>query len=563
MNLDQIQKQDDQSTNIDKITSFLKCQQPGCDLYLQTPVILPCGATICNEHIQDDAVKFECQLCNLDHLMPDDGHFLLNKLVNDMIESNQHLKGFHKQVNQSLLKLDRLIDDFKSIRKETISFDYFAKLRRKIDIHREELIQKIHEKSQNLIDELAKYENECKIIQENDNQLKEIEDEKIKLNKNEVNEWKSRMRQINLNESEMDDLSDKINSMINCLTIKKETYERRSINGLSIRFEPENDETFGELIIDHKKSMLKKFHAYGHNDIITAVKIINGKLITGSQDSTIKLWDLEKGICLKTLTYHDGGIRCFEMLSDTKMLSASDDRTIKMWNVTENDISYLNTIVTESKQNQICSLFDKYVFAGDQNGYITCWTISDLCYVECARFSGAYQTKILVLKITNNMHLISLSKCKFSYSDELKVWQLIGRMERNLKVVCLQKIKFDCSITRIEVKTIENKDAFFCFKENDKIELWDCESGRLKMSSVLNIEGIVSMKLIKNNTLVSVILDNSEMKIYMHNFNSKETEVLKLDENYKEIRLLEEFDNDNLIFIDKNHNVNILDVNQI
>lgn len=72
----------------------------------------------------------------------------------------------------------------------------------------------------------------------------------------------------------------------------------------------------------------------GHSESINAVVISpNGQIIiSGSEDNTIKLWDLNSGECLATLAGHEAGVRAVAISPDGQLLvSGSADNTIKLW----------------------------------------------------------------------------------------------------------------------------------------------------------------------------------------------------------------------------------------
>ena len=60
---------------------------------------------------------------------------------------------------------------------------------------------------------------------------------------------------------------------------------------------------------------------------------LNQKLISGSNDKSIKIWDLETGQCLKTLKGHIGSILGLKSInSNNTIISVSSDKSIKQWN---------------------------------------------------------------------------------------------------------------------------------------------------------------------------------------------------------------------------------------
>lgn len=59
------------------------------------------------------------------------------------------------------------------------------------------------------------------------------------------------------------------------------------------------------------------------------------KLISGSHDAVLKIWDLDQGTCLQTLSDHQGVIFCIKLHPQgDRFATASFDHTVKIWDVT-------------------------------------------------------------------------------------------------------------------------------------------------------------------------------------------------------------------------------------
>ncbi|MFH7026995.1 MAG: WD40 repeat domain-containing protein [Heteroscytonema crispum UTEX LB 1556] len=71
----------------------------------------------------------------------------------------------------------------------------------------------------------------------------------------------------------------------------------------------------------------------GHsNGVFSAIFALNGKtLISGSSDSTIRLWDISAGECTQVLQGHQSGIFSIALSPQGNIIaSASDDLTVKL-----------------------------------------------------------------------------------------------------------------------------------------------------------------------------------------------------------------------------------------
>ena len=72
----------------------------------------------------------------------------------------------------------------------------------------------------------------------------------------------------------------------------------------------------------------------GHSEWVLSVAYSpdGTKIISGSRDNTIKIWDANTGECLKTLEGHSNRVLSVAYSPDgTKIISGSGDKTIKIW----------------------------------------------------------------------------------------------------------------------------------------------------------------------------------------------------------------------------------------
>ena len=65
------------------------------------------------------------------------------------------------------------------------------------------------------------------------------------------------------------------------------------------------------------------------------LKIPEGKIITGGQDSTIKAWDIKNKKCEYILEGHTSIIWDLKYLDENKIISASDDNSSRIWNLSD------------------------------------------------------------------------------------------------------------------------------------------------------------------------------------------------------------------------------------
>jgi len=112
----------------------------------------------------------------------------------------------------------------------------------------------------------------------------------------------------------------------------------------------------------------------GHTNTLTCVstQASNPQIITGSEDSTVKLWDLGMGKCVTTLTHHKKGVRALQMHPTEYTFASGSSDNIKKWKFPHGEfISNFgghNSIINTLALNQ-----DNVFVSGGDNGSMVFW----------------------------------------------------------------------------------------------------------------------------------------------------------------------------------------------
>lgn len=71
----------------------------------------------------------------------------------------------------------------------------------------------------------------------------------------------------------------------------------------------------------------------GHDEhVITCLQFCGNRIVSGSDDNTLKVWSAVTGKCLRTLVGHTGGVWSSQMSEEGNIIiSGSTDRTLKVW----------------------------------------------------------------------------------------------------------------------------------------------------------------------------------------------------------------------------------------
>ncbi|XP_075698817.1 uncharacterized protein LOC142663869 [Rhinoderma darwinii] len=167
----------------------------------------------------------------------------------------------------------------------------------------------------------------------------------------------------------------------------------------------------------------------GHSDLVTCVLIHDTYIISGSWDTSVRVWDLPSRSEVRTLCGHTGAITCLVMVSldgtelhsdlllpgEHFVCSGSSDSSIKVWSLTT--AQPLLSIYTFSAVSAITHIPDtKLLISGSDGGKIDVW---DLETQENLQSQRAHDEKVAALQFCSGL-LYSGSS-----DGSLKVWRVV------------------------------------------------------------------------------------------------------------------------------------------
>ena len=167
----------------------------------------------------------------------------------------------------------------------------------------------------------------------------------------------------------------------------------------------------------------------GHSSGVTTVSITpdGSKIISGSFDKTIKIWNINTGEELKTLVGHSSFVTTVSITPDgSKIISGSEDKTIKIWNI--NTGEKLKTLIGHSSDITTVSITpdgSKIIFC-DKSEHIIVWSLLDNSVELLASFTAdfdimsmlCFKTRLLFVDIIGREFSLDFHQNKQIHSNQ-------------------------------------------------------------------------------------------------------------------------------------------------
>jgi hypothetical protein len=169
----------------------LKCAI--CKNILDTPVLLPCGNSICKKHVSQEMKEYDCPLCADLHQIPAGGFYPIKALEKQLRAHVQCLSipSEYETALKSVKSFEKQFEELKQFHQDPYFYveKVIGNLKSETDLMREKLKVSIDEKANEVIKQLEDYLRECKTNLNEPTKFKEI-DENVKRMSGLGDKWK-------------------------------------------------------------------------------------------------------------------------------------------------------------------------------------------------------------------------------------------------------------------------------------------------------------------------------------------------------------------------------------
>lgn len=154
----------------------------------------------------------------------------------------------------------------------------------------------------------------------------------------------------------------------------------------------------------------------GHTSTVRCLKMSDSSTaISGSRDTTLRIWDIKTGLCKNVLVGHQASVRCLEIKGDI-VVSGSYDTTARVWSISEGRclrtlsghfsqiyaIAFDGTRIATGSLDTSVRIWDPnngFVLSSDTKDSLTCSDPVKQSFKDIPRWLGNYRCAGILLSL--------------------------------------------------------------------------------------------------------------------------------------------------------------------
>jgi hypothetical protein len=483
----------------DKCSDYLKCQK--CNQIFEDPRSLPCGECICNSCIQSNIEKgsnqFNCFCCKKMHCVPDIGGFPICKIMVSLLNKNPKvdISSENNEMNNFKNELEEMRDyskklSFKVEMSDEIISEHCGMIKNQVEMKVQNIIQKIQNSKYAFLQEVEKYEMNCKdsIKNKKHHRFESTINESVNL----YNEYKSQLvKKDVIDESEL-------------VEMKTKTFIQKNI--LKDEFIHLNLMLFNQKRIILNDFLDNEINSLSIGSIVSEpLRDFNFKSYTNKVDLKLKLESYHHVNCIMIFESNDKFVVFYHDASNHKVISIFDNH----FNVIKTaKISSIFNIKNELTISAKCTLQNEIMINynpdnNDSNYYLAIID-QNLKLTKEAQCRNSYNL------ICANAHtVIGLNLAQMDiYDSKFKLLKTVGQTNRSLPY-------FIDFYNTLQIETLNRK---IILRSNNRIRIIDLNNGMEEVS----IDVYIYQMILNDNKLnVIAFNDDEEFEFQVYYLNGK------------------------------------------
>ncbi|BAZ20456.1 WD-40 repeat-containing protein [Kalymmatonema gypsitolerans NIES-4073] len=230
----------------------------------------------------------------------------------------------------------------------------------------------------------------------------------------------------------------------------------------------------------------------GHTESVTSVSFSrDGKLLaSGSEDKTVKLWDLDSRKDVKTFSKHTGSVTNVSFSPDGKIIaSASKDKTVKLWSL--NGTLLKNLKHDDGVISVIFSPDGKMIATACEDKTVKLWSIDGTLLKNLK-----HDDSVITISFAPNSKMLATA----SNDDTIKIWNIDGIKIQTINNYGAIDIKFS------------SEGHIIATNKDHKVKYYDRDGNLLKTSLFSrspSLSNLISSTFHSDGNLLAVVEPSS------------------------------------------------------